>query len=285
MFASKSLALLLVALVASSFAVSPLAFIKGFNSELGLEDDAAINECLARSVKNVDDESTVCIEAMDSYISALYVASFESAEGQTLETVSIETVGAAFRAVGDFSEEMNFDAGQETAQMLKQLAVVLRMVSHERKLAGANVTVNATEFILGLNDQLAVTAQQGLELCLNDSDQTEVLVQALLEALKSNDFAEAIAEIIKLVKYLPGIKTTCATSVQGVATFAKPIEKSLLANSTEFFQLINTNLNKNPFAVAAESLEVMNDLKVGKDYNAGVTSGKLVQIALKGIIN
>lgn len=285
MFTSKSAVLLLAVLTYTSLAFSPLAFIKGFNSELALENDDSINECLSYIVKNSEEESHTCLEAMDSYLVSLFDSAIQGAKAQTTEEATIEAVGAAFRGVENFVEGQNLVSGQEAAQFLKQLATVLKLVSHERILSDANITINATAFVLGFNQQLNIVTGSDLDSCLGDSTQTEVIAKAAVIALQQRHPIQAATDMMSLVKYLPGVKLSCASSIEGTEKFVKPIVKSLLENSTDFFNTINDNLNKNPFAVAADSLRLTQDLKSGNDFNAGVMSGKLTQIALKGIIN
>jgi hypothetical protein len=256
---------------------------------LGVNDNKDINRCIVRlmMVTNSQDDETaqVCVEAFDAYLSKLSYVAATDMQAESAEQSTLTMVKSASDALENFKNENGFKAGQNVAAILKDLFVTVNDMSDHRYFSATPSPYDVVQILLGINDQLVIANDQDLSTCVNDTALIESVVKGLIVAVKEKNIAQSVQDILQLVSLLPGVKGPCGNALKSVATYVGPIEQAYKKDPKAFVDTIQNNLQGNPFGVALAAIKITQDLKSGKDYNAGKDIGALIQMAMKGILS
>lgn len=287
MFIKKSLTLAFTVFTCAAFAFNHLAFFQGLNQALDLQDNKIINQCIRHLTMNEKSKGYKndfsCYEAVEVYTEAFFVLAHADSQGQTSEETTLRALDSTITAFENLENENNYKAGQGVAEIAQHLASIFGSILNERLSSTNGISFNSTAILFGLNDQLQLSGDESLTDCLVDSTQMSTLIRALSVALKHKELSHSFQDIVTIIKYFPGFKSTCATVLQGFANFVNPIEQAAKSNPKAFWKLIRTNIIKNPFVVAGNAINVVQNLEKGDDYEAGLGLGKFLQFLFQGI--
>jgi len=260
------------------------------NSALNIEHDPHLTQCILKlaqvsdydqnpSAQDFEGALETCRDAIDVLLRAFAINFHYTQSTETESTFqALQSLEAFYQSV---ETHYDYEAGKHLIEFLiKTLKAIEKAIINYPD----RIHANKTEIMLGLNDALGINRDTlALLECVGNYAEAKVIMDAMQAQLDAGNYTQAISEFLTYMKLAPSLSASCATTIQGVKSFVRPLAGSFIKHPIKSVERLVKNLVSEPFGHIVYILTALKEFQMKHDRKAGEALGNLIMSLLDGL--